>query len=210
MSGWQRRLSRALDLAAAAAGVILLAPLFGAIAIVIKVDDHGPVFYRHPRVGKGNCPLPVLKFRTMTPGADRSGQDITAQADPRVTRCGRWLRAWKLDELPQLWNVLQGTMRLVGPRPETARHVAMFAAAYRELLTEAPGITDPASIAFRRESELLEGPDPERRYVEEVLPAKLALSLAYHRRRSVGSDLLVIWRTLLPGSGERNGRGNSK
>lgn len=176
-------------------GLLLLSPLFMVMAILIKLDDGGPVFYIQRRVGAGFRTFSLLKFRTMTQNADRAGL-LTTQADARITRTGRWLRKTKADELPQLWNVLKGEMRLVGARPEVEKYVRMFEGDYREILQDPPGITDPASIAFRDEQELLQGPDPEQIYITRLLPQKLRLSRHYASRRSLLRDLLLVCRTV--------------
>lgn len=188
--------TRWFDFLAAAAGLAVLAPLLAVIALAVKLWDAGPVLYRQRRVGRGFRAFFVYKFRTMVPGADRMGAGITSIQDPRVTRLGRLLRRYKLDELPQLLNVLRGEMALVGPRPEVPEYVERFRAAYSRLLRVPPGITDPATLAFANEEELLAGADFEQTYTSAVLPKKLALSLDYLERRTWRSDLGVVFRTL--------------
>ena len=188
---------RAFDAAAAALGLLLLSPVLAVVAAAIKLDDGGPVFYGQHRLGRGLRRFRLWKFRTMVPNADRLGGAITINRDPRVTRVGAILRKYKVDELPQLWNVLKGDLALVGPRPELEPYVRMYAAEYRELLRHRPGITDPASLAYRNESELLASADAEELYARKVLPDKLRLSLEYARRRSFYSDLHLILRTVL-------------
>ena len=174
---------RAFDLAGVAAGGCVLLPVFAAVALLIVLEDGGPVFFRQERVGRGGRPFRIWKFRTM--GGDG------------VTRVGAWLRRTKLDELPQLLNVLRGEMSLVGPRPELPRYVALYDDAQRRVLDARPGITDPASLAFVAEGELLAGEaDPEAAYVAAVLPEKLRLSLDYAARATLRSDLGVVLRTL--------------
>jgi lipopolysaccharide/colanic/teichoic acid biosynthesis glycosyltransferase len=176
--------------------LLLLSPVLAVAAIAVKCSGPGPIFFRQTRVGRGGKPFEILKFRTMrtTPSP---GPLITGAGDPRVTRVGRVLRRWKIDELPQLVNVLRGEMSFVGPRPEVPRYVDMFAEQYRELLAVRPGITDLASMAFREEETLLgRSANPEDVYVREILPRKLALSHAYVRRRSFGLDLRLIARTV--------------
>ena len=185
---------RWFDVACAAAALIVLSPLLGLIAAAIKLADGGPVFYSQSRTGKDFRVFQVHKFRSMVAGADRNGL-LTASNDPRVTPIGRFLRRSKLDELPQLVNVLAGDMQLVGSRPEAARYVEMFRAEYSVILRERPGITDPASLAFRHEERLLSSADTEEKYVREILPAKLKLSLAYQQRRTFWSDIAVLLRT---------------
>ncbi len=190
-------LRRILDAAVAFVGLAVLSPVFALIAAAIKAEDGGPVFYSHPRVGQNFSQIGVTKFRTMVPGADRMGGPVTVVGDPRVTRVGRFLRSHKLDELPQLINVLRGEMSLVGPRPESEAYVAMFQAEYAPLLRHLPGITDPATLAFRDEERLLSGRDVEKYYLEEVLPRKLELSGNYLQSRTLFSDLKVLLRTLV-------------
>jgi len=189
-------LKRCIDLVVAIVLLLLLSPVLAAAAIAVKCSGPGPIFFRQTRVGRGGKPFEILKFRTMR--TTRSpGPLITGAGDPRVTRVGRVLRRWKVDELPQLVNVLRGEMSFVGPRPEVPRYVDMFAEQYRELLAVRPGITDIASMAFRDEEILLgRSPNPEDLYVREILPRKLALSHAYVRRRSFGLDLRLIARTV--------------
>lgn len=191
---------RLFDAICAALGLLALAPLLLLTALWIRLDSPGPVLFRQTRVGRHGQPFTIHKFRTMriAPGAA-----LTVGADPRITRAGRWLRATKLDELPQLWDVLRGAMSLVGPRPELPRYVALYPAELRErVLAVRPGITDPASLAFSHEAELLAAAaDPEREYVEVVLPAKLKLSADYAARASLATDLRLILATLRRVSG---------
>ena len=189
-------LKRLFDVAASAAGLLLLAPLLLAIAVWIRLDSPGPVFFRQERVGLRGQPFRIFKFRSMR--ADNAGPQITVGADARITRSGRFIRAYKLDELPQLLNVLLGDMSIVGPRPEVPRYVALYPADVRdEVLSVRPGMTDWASVQYRSESALLaQSPDPERTYVETVLPAKLALCQKYVRERSLLLDLKIIAMTL--------------
>jgi lipopolysaccharide/colanic/teichoic acid biosynthesis glycosyltransferase len=187
---------RAFDLLLSALGLLLLTPVLLLIALWVKLDSPGPVFFRQERVGRFGRPFFIHKFRTMR--VDNAGLQITVGVDPRITRAGRVLRAAKLDELPQLWDVLRGAMSLVGPRPEVPRYVALYPPQLREIvLSVRPGITDPASLSFRNESELLAAAaDPEREYVEVVMPTKLRLAAAYVRRATLRSDLRVILATL--------------
>lgn len=188
---------RAFDASAAAVGLLLLSPLLLPVALLVKLSSPGPVLFRQERVGRGGEPFKILKFRTMRQDAERVGGQLTVGADPRVTPIGRFLRAWKLDELPQLINVLRGEMALVGPRPEVPRYVALYTPEQRRVLSVRPGITDPASVTFRNESELMAGHDePERLYVEEIMPHKLRLNLEYLDRRTFLSDFGVIFGTL--------------
>lgn len=186
---------RLFDVVASALGLLLLLPLMLSIATWVRLDSPGPVLFRQTRVGRFGRLFTIHKFRTMRvePGAA-----ITVGEDPRITRSGRILRASKLDELPQLWDVLRGAMSLVGPRPELPRYVELYPADLREqVLSVRPGITDPASLAFSCEAELLAtAADPEREYVEVVMPAKLRLSADYAARASLAADLRLIVRTL--------------
>ena len=187
---------RLFDMACSGMGLLLLSPLLLLIALWVKLDSPGPVFFRQERIGRHGRPFLIHKFRTMTAGAP--GLQITVGHDARITRAGGCLRGAKLDELPQLWDVLRGAMSLVGPRPEVPKYVALYPAELRELvLSVRPGITDPASLAFRDESERLAGAaDPEREYIEVVMPAKVRLSAEYARQAGLGSDLRLILRTL--------------
>ncbi len=190
-------LKRAFDLFASALGLIILSPIFALIALLIRLTSPGPVFYRARRVGQGGREFTLYKFRSMVADADRRGPGITAAGDPRVTSIGRVLRRTKLDELPQLWNVLRGDMSLVGPRPEDPRYVALYTPEQRRVLDVRPGITSLASIEYRNEEAVLHGPDWEQRYIHEVMPAKLAIDLRYVQRATLFTDLLIILRTLL-------------
>jgi lipopolysaccharide/colanic/teichoic acid biosynthesis glycosyltransferase len=186
---------RLFDAACASVGLLLLSPLFCAIAVAIKFDNRGPVFFTQDRVGKGFRRFRIYKFRSMVMGAEKSGL-LTASLDPRLTSIGRVLRRYKLDELPQLLNVLRGDMQLVGARPEVERYVEMFHRQYTEILEERPGITDPASLAYRREDEILSATQTEQHYIAEILPQKLKLSLEYQNRRTFLSDIAILLRTL--------------
>lgn len=186
---------QSFDVFFASAGLILLSPLLIAIAAAIKLQNDGPVLYKQPRVGRHFRVFHVYKFRTMVRGADKSGL-LTAPNDSRITALGKLLRKYKLDELPQLLNVIKGDMQLVGPRPEVERYVALFHSAYAVLLRERPGITDPATIAHRREDTLLTGELVEQQYISRLLPAKVQMSLDYQRRRTFLSDLDVLFRTV--------------
>jgi len=189
---------RLFDLTVAGAGLLVLAPLLVVIAIAIAATSRGPVLFRQQRVGLHGRPFEILKFRTMAHAPDASGALITVAGDRRITGVGRALRASKLDELPQLFNVVLGDMSLVGPRPEVPRYVALYPpdVAHR-ILSVRPGITDEASILFRNESEILAAADDaERAYVEELLPRKLALHLRYAEHHSLAGDIGIILRTV--------------
>ena len=189
-------IKRLFDLAAAGLGLLLLAPLLLAIGLWIKLDSRGPVFYRQERVGRHGVPFRIHKFRSMHAGA--TGLPLTVGDDQRVTRAGQVLRRTRLDELPQLIDVLQGRMSLVGPRPEVPRYVAFYPPGLRErALAVRPGITDPASLEFIDEAHrLAQSADPEREYIEVILPAKLQRAADYAEHASLTTDLGVLWRTL--------------
>ena len=186
-----------MDIALSLVGLVLLTPVFLAIAIWIKLDSPGPVFFRQERVGKGEKPFRIWKFRTMRNGGLDQRQ-ITVGDDRRVTPSGRTLRRYKLDELPQLFNVLTGEMSLVGPRPEVPRYVAEYPPAARaEIFSVRPGMTDLASIRYIDEAEVLgRALDPEHAYLQQVLPQKLDESVRYVRTRSLPADIGIILRTL--------------
>ena len=188
---------RAFDLVGAVLALLLLSPLMLLVALWIKRDSPGAVFYRQERVGRFGVPFRIHKFRTMREGS--GGLQITVGEDPRITRAGRFLRRTRLDELPQFIDVLQGTMSLVGPRPEVPRYVALYPAALRDrALAVRPGLTDPASLAYIDEAGLLAAAaDPEREYVERILPAKLEAAVAYAESASLLNDLAVLARTAL-------------
>lgn len=190
-------LKRCFDLLAALAGLIVLWPLFLVIAVWIKLDSAGPVFFRQERVGLHGVPFRIFKFRTMAVNAEASGQ-ITVGADARVTGIGETLRRYKIDELPQLINVLTGDMSLVGPRPEVPRYVALYPDDVRQLvLSVPPGITEWASIEYKEENVILgRAADPQRAYVEEIMPVKLAYYVRYVKQRSFLVDLQIIVRTI--------------
>lgn len=188
---------RAFDLCAATLGVLLLSPLMLTIALWIRLDSTGPVLFRQVRVGRYGIPFDILKFRTMSAQADPQ-RLLTVGRDPRITRAGHVLRKYKLDELPQLFNVLNGTMSLVGPRPEVARYVACYPPRERELvLSVKPGVTDWASILYKDENAILgQAMDPEQAYIDTILPTKLAYYERYVHERSFWVDLRIIVRTL--------------
>jgi lipopolysaccharide/colanic/teichoic acid biosynthesis glycosyltransferase len=187
---------RAFDLVVAVVLVVLTSPVWLVTAIVVKLTTSGPVFHRATRVGKDGRPFTLLKFRTMY--VDAPGLAITSADDPRITAAGRILRQLKIDELPQFVNVLRGDMTLVGPRPEDPRYVERYTPEQRRVLSVRPGITSPASVAYRNEEHLIEakGGDAEQVYINEVLPAKLALDLDYIDRRSFWRDMRVLVLTV--------------
>ena len=191
-------MKRLFDYIVASGGLILLSPLFVALAILVKVGDGGTVFYRGRRVGLDGKPFRMMKFRTMLEDAERLGGPSTAAGDVRVTPIGKWLRKYKLDELPQLINVLKGDMSLVGPRPEVQQYVDLFTDDEKIILTVRPGLTDWATLWNIDESSRLEGAsDTETVYLETIRPGKLKLQLHYVRHHTFGSDIQIICRTLV-------------
>jgi lipopolysaccharide/colanic/teichoic acid biosynthesis glycosyltransferase len=190
---------RCFDLFFSSAGLLVLSPLFLLIAVLVKAGDGGPVFFRQQRVGLGGRLFWIWKFRTMVVDAEKQGLKITSGSDRRITRIGRLLRRSKLDELPQLWNVLRGDMSFVGPRPEVPRYVALYTPDQREILRLRPGITDLATLEFRHEEELLrQAADVERLYIDYCIPKKIELNLRYAQRASIWQDTWIILQTLLP------------
>lgn len=189
---------RLFDWMASTFGLLVLAPVLVVLAVWIKLDSAGPVFFRQERVGQGGSLFRIHKFRTMVTGAERRGLQITVGADDRVTRVGQWLRKYKLDELPQLLDVWLGHMSLVGPRPEVPRYVACYPVDVRDVvLSVRPGITDRASIEFKDENQILgRSDDPHAAYVNEVLPIKLRYYVDYVRDRSFCGDIAVILATI--------------
>jgi len=190
-------MKRTFDFLFSAFFLLILSPVFLLIALLIKLDSPGPVFYRAVRVGKKGEPFRLYKFRSMAAGAAVKGPGITHQGDPRVTWVGNWLRRFKLDELPQLINVCKGEMSLVGPRPEDPRYVAVYTPEHRRVFSVRPGITSAASVRYRHEEKLLIGADWEDTYLQVILPEKLKIDLDYIQRRTFATDLLIIWQTFL-------------
>jgi len=189
---------RSLDLLGSGAALLVLSPLLAAVAVAVFLSDFRSPFYAAPRVGRGGRPFRMVKFRSMVVGADRSGVVSTAADDRRITPVGRFLRAYKLDELPQLWNVLKGDMSLVGPRPQVPREVELLTEVEREVLVVRPGVTDLASIVFSDEGEILGGrPDPDLAYNQLIRPWKSRLALAYVKRPSLRLDIELILLTAL-------------
>ena len=199
-------LKRLFDLFFSIAGLIVLSPLFLVLAIWVKLSDGGPVLFRQERVGLNGRRFWMLKFRSMVVNAGAAGPSITSAGDTRITPVGRILRKTKLDELPQLWNVMGGDMSFVGPRPEVPEYVARYTAEQRRVLELKPGITDLATLEFRNEEEMLRkksgnvesGEELERFYLEYCVPRKIELNLEYARKASLWQDVLIIVRTLLP------------
>jgi lipopolysaccharide/colanic/teichoic acid biosynthesis glycosyltransferase len=189
---------RVFDLLGASLALLLLSPLMLTIALAIKLDSRGPVFFRQQRVGRHGVPFRIHKFRSMVANAPQRGPALTVGDDPRITRVGRWLRRTRLDELPQLFDVLAGRMSLVGPRPEVPQYVAHYPPQLRErALSVRPGITDPSSLLYLDEAELLaRAADPQREYIEVILPRKLKCAADYAAQANLRSDLGVLLRTL--------------
>ena len=189
---------RLFDLVVSSIALIVLSPLLLVLAILVKLDSPGPALFTQERVGRFGRLFRIHKFRTMREGAPAPGYNLTVGRDPRITQLGAFLRRYKLDELPQLFDVLLGNMSFVGPRPEMSEYVARYPEDVRiQILSVRPGITDPASIEFRNESALLAtATDPEKMYVEEILPKKLTSSRRYLERRSLLTDIRLIWETL--------------
>ena len=189
-------MKRLFDMLASGIGLIVLSPLFLILAVWIKLDSKGPVFYKQVRVGRGNKDFYLYKFRSMRVGADKKGLITVGGRDSRVTRSGYYIRKYKFDELPQLINVFQGDMSLVGPRPEVRKYVDMYTPEQMEVLTVRPGITDMASICYRNENELLaQVDDPEKYYIEVVMPDKLRINLEYVHSHSFLNDIKLIFKT---------------
>lgn len=190
-------MKRLFDIILSGCGLIVLSPIFIVIAIWVKLDSKGPVFYRQIRVGKDNKDFKLFKFRSMKIGADRQGLITVGGRDPRVTRSGYYIRKYKLDELPQLINVFIGDMSVVGPRPEVRKYVDLYTPGQMRVLSVRPGITDLASIRYRNENELLETvDDPETYYREVIMQDKLKINLEYVDNRSFWGDIKLIFATL--------------
>jgi lipopolysaccharide/colanic/teichoic acid biosynthesis glycosyltransferase len=185
---------RAFDLFASIVGLIIILPFFVPVAIVIRLDSRGPAFYKATRIGKDGRPFSMLKLRTMVEGAEEQGPSVTFESDRRVTRVGRFLRRWKIDELPTLVNVFSGDMSLVGPRPETPPYVERYTPKEREVLAVRPGITGPSQIKYRHEESLLKGEDLEDQYLQ-IMRDKLEIDAHYIASRSFGTDIKYIWKT---------------
>ena len=191
-------IKRAFDIAVALVGLMALLPFLPLLAVLIKLDSPGPIFFRQERIGKGFRPFFIYKFRTMLENASTTGRPITAGHDPRITRVGRWLRQTKIDELPQLFNVVKGEMTLVGPRPEVPKYVKLFRKDFEEILQVRPGITDLASVKYRDEATILgRAKDPEEEYLRRVLPEKIALAKTYIQNASFFFDLKLVEDTVV-------------
>jgi len=188
---------RLFDMLASAAGLVILSPFFAVISAAVALDSRGGVFYRQVRVGRDDKDFKLFKFRTMATGSDKKGLLTVGGKDSRITRVGYFLRKYKLDELPQLLNVLLGDMSLVGPRPEVRKYVSLYSEEQRKVLSVRPGITDYASIEYSDENEILgKASDPEKMYIEEIMPAKLNLNLRYIAQKGLRTDISIIFRTL--------------
>lgn len=193
-------MKRAFDFIFSFIGLILLSPIFLIISLLIALSSKGGVFYKQTRVGKDNIDFKVYKFRSMIVNADKKGLLSIGKdgRDPRITKIGYILRKYKLDELPQLINVLKGDMSLVGPRPEVRKYVDLYDNKQKEILKVRPGITDIASITFRNENDLLsQNPNPEDYYIQEIMPKKISLSLEYVKTRTLIKDIKLIFKTIL-------------
>ena len=189
-------MKRIFDIVASGLGLLALCPLFIVLAVWIKLDSSGPIFYRQIRVGRHNRDFKLFKFRSMRVGADKQGLITVGGHDSRITRSGYFIRKYKLDELPQLINVFTGDMSLVGPRPEVRKYVEMYTPEQMHVLDVRPGITDMASILYRNENELLaQADDPDKYYVEVVMQDKLRINLEYVARHSFIYDIKLIFRT---------------
>jgi lipopolysaccharide/colanic/teichoic acid biosynthesis glycosyltransferase len=190
-------LKRSFDIFFSVIGLILLSPVFLIMAIWIKCDSYGPVFYRQIRVGKNGRNFLLYKFRSMKVGADKKGLLTVGEKDPRITKSGKFIRKFKLDEFPQLINVLRGEMSIVGPRPEVPKYVALYNEEQRKVLSVRPGISDWSSIRFRNENELLaQAENSEDFYISEVMPEKLKMNLEYVRENNFWTDVKIIFITV--------------
>ncbi len=189
-------MKRLFDIVASGLGLVVLSPVFAVLAIWIKADSKGPVFYRQTRVGRDNKDFRLFKFRSMRPDSDKLGLITVGGHDPRVTRSGYYIRKYKLDEFPQLINVFKGDMSLVGPRPEVRKYVDMYTTEQMRVLSVRPGITSLASIRYRNENDILAAAeDPDRCYIEKVMPDKLNIDLEYVDRATLWNDIKLIFST---------------
>lgn len=197
-------MKRAFDLIVAALAVLVLLPLLLLLALAVALTSPGGAFFAQTRVGKGGTEFRLLKFRSMRPGSEAKGQLTVGGRDPRITAVGHFLRKTKLDELPQLFNILKGEMSLVGPRPEVRKYVALYSAEQRQVLQVRPGLTDYASLEYFEENALLGASEnPEETYIQEVMPAKLALNAKYIEDMGLGTDLKILLRTAVRIVGRR-------
>lgn len=190
-------MKRLFDIFISITGIIILLPFWLIISLLIILDSKGGIFYKQIRVGKDNKDFYLLKFRSMRTDADKKGLLTVGGRDPRITRMGYYIRKYKIDELPQLFNVLKGDMSLVGPRPEVRKYVNLYNETQKKVLTVQPGITDYASIEYSNENEILgKASDPEKTYIEEIMPAKLKLNLKYMEEKGLVTDITIIFRTI--------------
>jgi lipopolysaccharide/colanic/teichoic acid biosynthesis glycosyltransferase len=193
----QKLLIRFFDFIFSLVGLVILSPFFLVIALCISIDSRGGVFFRQSRVGKGGVDFILYKFRTMTTGAEKQGQITSGKHALLITGVGKFLRKYKLDELPQLINVIMGDMSLVGPRPEVRRYVELYSTDQRRILDVRPGITDYASIAYANENELLsKSDDPDKMYIEEIMPAKITLNLQFIEQPTIRNYFTIIFKTI--------------
>ncbi|MBN1338355.1 MAG: sugar transferase [Bacteroidales bacterium] len=191
-------MKRLIDIFLALSGILILLPFFFVISLLIVASSGGGAFYAQQRVGKNQRIFRLLKFRTMYKGSDRKGLLTIGGNDPRITPVGRWLRKYKLDELPQLWNILKGEMSFVGPRPEVEKYVRLYNEKQLKVLTVRPGLTDYASLAYSDESILLKKYDnPEEVYIQQIMPDKLEMNLRYIENMNPGNDLIILLKTLV-------------
>lgn len=191
-------IKRFFDMFVSLIAIIVLSPFFILIALLIKIGSTGPVLFKQTRIGRNELPFEIYKFRTMVVDAEKLGTQITIGKDPRITKIGHFLRKTKLDELPQLFNVLKGEMSFVGPRPEVPKYTKLYSEQQRLVFTVRPGITDYASIKYRDENELLGNvKNPEKVYIEEIMPDKLHLNIEYIQRRSLLEDIKIIFLTVM-------------
>lgn len=191
-------IKRVFDIISSFLGLIILSPMLLIVSLAIKIDSKGPVFFKQKRVGKNNKVFEIYKFRTMVTDAEKLGKQITIGNDNRITRVGKFIRKCKLDEFPQLINVLKGEMSLVGPRPEVPRYVELYDEYQSQILLVQPGITDYASIEYRNENEILgKSENPEKTYIEEIMPIKIDLNMKYIKNISLSEDIKLIINTIL-------------
>ena len=189
-------MKRLFDIIFALVMLLLFSPLFVVLACWVSIDSRGGVFFGQERVGLNGKPFKLWKFRTMKPHSEKGGQLTVGASDSRITRAGYYLRKFKVDELPQLWNVVLGDMSVVGPRPEVPRYVALYSPEQRKVLSIRPGITDYASLRYFEESDILaKSASPEETYIQEIMPTKLALNLEYVHKHSFAGDLAIIVKT---------------
>ncbi len=198
-------LKRLFDIILSLLGLILTSPLLGLVALILKLTSRGPIFYTGERVGKGEKTFKILKFRTMVPDAEKLGGGVTTNKDPRLTKIGRFLRKSKLDELPQLLNILKGDMSFVGPRPEIKRYVELIPPECRSIIYSIrPGLTDLATLYSREVETLEKSPNPEKTYLEQLLPLKIKLQIEYVKTHSFLGDIKLIFKTIFRMFFDRN------